>query len=52
MGGLVLLGGFYAALKVLGTFGPGEGCRVLAVFVQVSMQQLLQVFLRALNALC
>src|SRR4029450_9064702 len=51
MGGLVLLGGFDDALELLRPLGPSERRGVLAVFLQVSNQKVLQIFLGALYAL-
>ena len=51
MGGLILLGCFDNALEVFRALGPSEGSRILAVLLQVSKQQILQVFLGTLHAL-
>src|SRR4029450_2946003 len=52
MGGLILFGRFDDALELLRPFGPSERRRVLTVFLEVSNQKILQVFLGALHALC
>ena len=48
---MVLLRGFDDALEVFRPFGPGERGRILAVFLQISNQKILQVFLGTLDAL-
>ena len=50
MGGLILLGCFDDALELVRPLGPSERCGVLAVFLKVSNQKILQVFLGALHA--
>ena len=50
MGCLVLLGGFDDALEVFRPFGPGKRRRILAVFLQISNQEILQVSLGTLDA--
>src|SRR5678815_971609 len=51
MGCLILLGCFDDALEVLWSFSPGEWRGVLAVFLQVTKQKILEVFLGTLHAL-
>ena len=48
---MVFLGGFDDALEVFRPSGPGEGRWVLAVFVQISNKEILQVFFGTLDAL-
>jgi hypothetical protein len=50
MGCLVFLGGFDNALEMFRPFGPGERGWILAVFLQVPQQEILQVLLGALHA--
>ncbi len=51
MGGLILLGCLDNALEVFRPFRPGERGWILAVFLQVLNQEILQVLLGALYAL-
>ena len=51
MGCLVLLGGFDDVPEVFRPFGPGERRRMLAVCLEISKQQVLQVLLGPLHAL-
>ena len=51
MGGLILLGRFDDALELVRPLSPSERRGVLAVFVEVANQKVLQVFLGALYAL-
>ena len=48
---MILLGGLDDALEVFRPFGPGERRRILAVFLEIANQEILQVFLGTLNAL-
>jgi hypothetical protein len=50
MGGLVLFGCFDDALEAFRPFGLGEGRRVLAVFLQVAKQEVLEVLLGMMHA--
>ena len=48
---MVFFGGFDDALEVFRPFGPCEWRWILAVFLQISNQEILQVFLGTLDAL-
>ena len=51
MGCLILPGGFDDSLEMFGALGPGERRGVLAVFLEVSNQKLLQFLFRTVHAL-
>jgi hypothetical protein len=49
---LVILGGFDDSLQVFGTFGPSEWIAGLVIVGEETVQQLLEILLGMLDAVC